>query len=117
MYESLDLATDTVDNGALKNRLRQATLEIVNQGSTLSGSLKKIETFPVFAVNMIVVGEEGGRLEDALTEVALAYEREVDQSIKIVTSIIEPVLILSVGGIVGFIVFAMVLPIFNMGGM
>jgi type II secretory pathway component PulF len=117
VYESLDLATSTLDNDALRERLGQAGKEIVNQGSTLSNSLKKINIFPNFAVNMIAVGEEGGKLEQSLAEIANAYEREVEQAIKIMTSLLEPLLILTVGAVVGFIVFAMLLPIFNIGVM
>jgi type II secretory pathway component PulF len=64
---------------------------------------------------MISVGEEGGRVTEALDEIANVYEREVNQSIKIISSLLEPVLILVVGVVVGFIVIAMLLPIFNIG--
>ena len=64
---------------------------------------------------MITVGEEGGTLEEALSEVAGSYQRELDQGIKIMSSLLEPVLILTVGSVVGFIVFAMLLPIFDIG--
>ena len=64
---------------------------------------------------MISVGEESGRVVEALEEIANVYEREVDQSIKIMSSLLEPLLILTVGAVVGFIVFAMLLPVFNMG--
>ncbi len=115
VYESLSLATNTLDNEALREPLIKAGEEIIKQGSTLSSSLNKIKVFPSFAVNMIAVGEEGGKLEESLIGIAESYEREVDQSINIMTSLIEPILILLIGGIVGFIVFAMLLPIFNIG--
>ena len=111
--EGLELATEVLDNDALKERLTQARLAIINQGCTLSHSLKNIEIFPVFAVNMISVGEEGGKLVSSLKDISDVYEREVEQAVKIATSLLEPVLILIVGGIVGFIVFAMLMPIFN----
>ena len=117
VYESLGLATDTLDNDALKMSLVSAGKEIIDQGSTLSVSLRKIALFPEFALNMIRVGEEGGRLEESLAEIAYSYEREVEQAIKIMTSLLEPLLILMVGVVVGFIVFAMLLPIFNIGVM
>jgi len=66
---------------------------------------------------MITVGEEGGKLEESLAEIAHSYEREVEQAIKIMTSLLEPLLILTVGLVVGFIVFAILLPIFNIGVM
>jgi len=115
VYESLELATNTLDNDALRERLGQAGREIINQGSTLSYSLNKINIFPDFAVNMIAVGEEGGNLEQSLAEIANTYEKEIEQMIKIMTSLLEPLLILIVGAVVGFIVFAMLLPVFNMG--
>ena len=117
VYESLELATGTLDNDALRERLGQAGKEIINQGYTLSASLKKINIFPKFAVNMIAVAEEGGKLEESLSEIARVYEKEVEQTVKIMASLLEPLLILAVGAVVGFIVFAMLLPIFNIGGM
>ncbi|MFA6356489.1 MAG: type II secretion system F family protein [Candidatus Omnitrophota bacterium] len=115
VHESLQLATDTLDNGLLRAQLGTARDELLNKGQTLSASLKKINMFPVFAVNMIAVGEEGGKLEESLAEIANVYEKEVEQSIKIMTALLEPVLILAVGAVVGFIVFAMLLPIFSIG--
>ena len=115
VHESLQLATETLDNELLKEQLNGARNDILNKGQTLSASLKKINVFPAFAVNMIAVGEEGGRLEESLAEIANVYEREVEQSIKIMTALLEPILILAVGAVVGFIVFAMLLPIFNIG--
>lgn len=115
IHESLNLATNTLDNETLKEHLTNVSTDIISHGATLSASLKKIDIFPAFATNMISVGEEGGKLEGALKEIASSYEREVDQSIKITTSLIEPILILVVGAVVGFIVFAMLMPIFNIG--
>ena len=117
VYESLELAANTLDNEAIKEKLEGAARRIINQGCTLSESFKMAGVFPEFTINMIAVGEEGGKLEESLAEIASSYEKEVDQSIKIMTSMLEPILILVVGGFVGFIVFAMLLPILNMGGM
>lgn len=117
VYDSLALATNTLDNDVLRRQLEVTGKDIVNQGATLSDSLKKVKVFPNFAVNMIAVGEEGGRLEESLNGVAEAYEKEVEQAIGIMTSLLEPLLILTIGGIVGFIVFAMLLPIFDIGSM
>ena len=117
VYESLELAANTLDNQALRERLAEASRVIINQGCTISESFKRTGVFPEFTINMIAVGEEGGRLEESLSEIATSYEKEVDQTVKLMTSMIEPLLILIVGGFVGFIVFAMLLPILNMGGM
>jgi len=112
--DGLDFATEVLDNDSLKKSLREARLDIINQGSSLSASLKNIDVFPAFALNMIAVGEESGRLEWSLKDISDVYEREVEQGIKIATTLLEPVLILFVGAFVGFIVFAMLLPVFNM---
>ena len=63
--------------------------------------------------NLIIVGEESGRLTDALSEIASTYERDTEETIKIMTNLLEPVMILIMGLIVGFIVIAMLLPIFE----
>lgn len=117
VYDSLSLATDTLDNDALRTQLKQAGQDIVQQGATLSSSLSKIKVFPNFAVNMIAVGEESGKLEESLSGIAGAYEKEVEQAIGVMTSLLEPLLILVIGGVIGFIVFALLLPIFNIGTM
>jgi type II secretory pathway component PulF len=113
--ESLELATNVLDNDLLKAELKVARDGVINQGCRLSDSLKTIKVFPLFAVNMIAVGEEGGKLEQSLNTIADLYERQTDQAIKIITSLLEPLLILIIGAIVGFIVFAMLTPVFNIG--
>jgi type II secretory pathway component PulF len=87
----------------------------IQQGMTLSSGLKRTRYFPVFVANMAAVGEEGGRLDESLLEVATFYEKEVEQQSRMATSLIEPILILLVGAVVGFIVAAMLLPIFQLG--
>lgn len=117
VYESLGLAANTLDNEVIKNKVEGAARHIVEHGCTLSESFRRAGVFPEFTISMIAVGEEGGKLEESLSEIASSYEKEVDQSIKIMTSMLEPILILIVGGFVGLIVFAMLLPILNMGGL
>lgn len=115
IHESMDLARGTLDNDALRDTLGAISQAIIRQGASLSGSLRKIDVFPPFVTNMIAVGEEGGRLEESLLEISSNYEKEVEQAIKITTGLLEPFLILAIGIVVGFIVFAMLLPIFNIG--
>jgi len=117
VYESLGFATDTVDNEALREKLVQMQGEIISKGTTLSESLRKAEIFPKFVVSMISVGEESGKLDESLNEIGNVYEKEFEQIIKIMTTLLEPLLILVVGGIIGFMVFAMLLPILNIGAM
>ena len=71
--------------------------------------------FPLFVSNMVAVGEESGTVDAALLKVAATYEREVNRIIHTLTTILEPVLLVIVGGIVMFIVLAMLLPVFEIG--
>ena len=112
VFQAVEIAALTVNNGMFKIELEKVRDDIVG-GMQLGESLKKCCLFPRFVTNMLTVGEKGGNLEGALAEVANFYEREVDRTTKIVTSLIEPMIILIMGLVVGFIVFAMLLPIFQ----
>lgn len=114
-FEGFELARATVDNEAFRDCLEKAGKQILNNGATLSASLAQTGVFPQLALSMIVVGEASGRLEQALLELANACEREINQNIRVIMSLLEPLLILIIGGVVGFIVFAVLLPIFNIG--
>ena len=87
--------------------------EGVNKGKRLGELLAKSPYFLPFEVGMITVGEETGKLEQMLLKVAVAYEQEVDRSVKVLNSLLEPAMILVMGGFVGFIVFSILLPIFR----
>lgn len=85
----------------------------VTQGEGIAAPLKTSPVFPPVVVNMIAIGEETGRLDDVLLKVARSYDMEVDRQMKTLTSLIEPLIILAMGIVVGFIVVAMLLPIFS----
>jgi type IV pilus assembly protein PilC len=86
----------------------------VEKGGSLSAPMTKVpEAFPVMVIQMIGVGEETGALETMLSKVADFYEEQVEAAVKALTSILEPIMIIVVGGIVGFIVIAMYLPMFK----
>ncbi len=116
IHESLNLSINTLDNDALRGKIEQVGSDIVNKGVTLSESLGRTRVFPIFALNMIRVGEESGQLPETLEEIALAYDREVNAAVKVMMSLLEPLLILIMGAVVAFIVFAMLMPIFDIGG-
>ena len=111
----LSLSANVLRNTVLRNEIEKIRQNVIQQGQTLSVGLKKTRYFPVFVANMCAVGEEGGRLEESLNEVAVFFEREVDLQTRLVTSLLEPILVLVVGAVVGFIVAAMLLPIFKLG--
>ena len=111
---ALALSAQTLHNSVLREEIERVRDETVTQGAPLSTGLKKTRHFPQMVANMCAVGEEAGQLDESLTEVASYYEAEVDQRSRLVTSLLEPILILVVGGMVGFIVAAMLLPIFRL---
>ncbi|MBN1557403.1 MAG: type II secretion system F family protein [Lentisphaerae bacterium] len=112
---ALDLSGQTLGNAVLRDEVETARRDTVMQGMRLSDGLKRAAHFPAFVSNMVAVGEEGGRLEESLSEVAGFYEKEVEQQSRMATSLLEPILILVVGLVVGFIVASMLLPIFEIG--
>jgi type II secretion system protein F len=104
-------------HGVLNNRVvadEVATIpQNVTQGEGVAAPLKKSKVFPPVVVNMMAIGEETGRLDDVLFKIARSYEMEVDRAVKTATGLIEPIIILAMGIVVGFIVISMLLPIFS----
>ena len=87
--------------------------QALKRGKGLSGPLQEAEVFPPMAVHMITVGETSGALDEMLTKVSKTYDKEVEQSIKQLISLIEPMMILIMAVIIGFIVVSMLLAIFS----
>ena len=86
----------------------------VKGGGTIAAPIEQNPVFPPMVGHMVAVGEETGQLEHMLTKIADFYEAEVDAKVKALTSLIEPLMIVFVGGVVGFIVISMYLPIFSL---
>lgn len=112
---ALALGGNTLANGRLREGMRSVVEETVRQGATVAAGLRRRPEWPAFVTSMVAVGEESGRLDEVLIEVAEFYQRELDRGLKLITTLLEPVLILLVGVVVGFIIFAMLLPIFQIG--
>jgi len=112
---ALTLSGNTLSNRRIRSAVLAAAEETVQQGATIADGFKRRPDIPGFVTNMVAVGEESGHLDDALLEVAAFYQRELDRDLRLVTTLLEPVLILLVGVVVGFIIFAMLLPIFQIG--
>lgn len=112
MFKALDLSIPVLDNEVLVKEMSGVSRQVV-EGGSLSATIKKVSFFPKYVTNMITVGQEGGRLSETLEEVAVVYERNVDAAIKVVSSLLEPLIILILGLIIGLLVWAMLLPIFQ----
>jgi type II secretory pathway component PulF len=112
----LQLSANTMGNAVLQREVERVRSRTVEQGMPLSGGLHASDWFPGFFANMVAVGEETGRLEESLEDVARYYDSSVKRQGRITAALIEPLLLLVVGSVVGFIVFAMLMPIFELGG-
>jgi len=109
---ALDIAGTIIDNQILKSEVARFKEEI-SSGGSLSTSLKNSSYFPAFVTNIVAIGEETGSLDKSLMRIAVDYERDVDRTLKSLTRLLEPIIILVMGLIVGFIVISMLLPIFQ----
>jgi len=109
---ALDISASVLDNQVLKKEMLKFK-EQISSGSSLYQAFKDSKLFPELVVNIISVGEETGALDKSLMNVAVDYEREVDRTLKDFIRLLEPVIILVMGLIVGFIVISMLLPIFQ----
>lgn len=109
---SLEIVRDTSGNQVIANAIDAARVEI-QQGGMISIALQKEKVFPVMAIQMISIGEETGEIDGMLMKVADFYEDEVEQAVKALTSILEPIMIVVLGGMVGTILLAMYLPLFK----
>jgi type IV pilus assembly protein PilC len=113
MLESIEITGRTSGNRVVEKAMEEVRQSVM-KGGTLTAPMQKVpEAFPVMVTQMIGVGEETGALETMLTKVAEFYEEQVAAAVKALTSILEPVMIIVVGAIVGFIVIAMYLPMFK----
>ncbi len=112
ILQAIEVVSETVGNEVLRRELNRIRAEI-RDGASFANAIKTSPNFPLFVKNMISIGEQGGALEGALHKVGDSYERDADRFVKIMTSLIEPLMILGMGAVVAFIVVAMLLPIFQ----
>jgi type IV pilus assembly protein PilC len=112
ILSSLDIVGNTVGNQVIANAISGAKAEI-QQGGMMSLALQKANVFPALAIQMISIGEETGELDAMMMKVADFYEDEVEQAVKALTSIIEPLMMVGIAGMVGTILLSMYLPMFK----
>jgi len=112
ILQALDIVRDTSGNEVVA-RAMEKVYQSVKDGETIHEPLRECKVFPPLVVHMVAVGEETGAIDQMLVKVAEAYEREVDDTVNALTSILEPLLIVFLGIIVGTIVVALYLPLFT----
>lgn len=113
MMRSLEIVSETLNNQVLSGAVDQTRLSI-REGNKLSAPLASSGLFPSMVTHMIDVGEESGRLSEMLVKVGDFYDAEVESTVKGLTSMIEPMLIIFLGVVVGFIAISVMTPIFKL---
>lgn len=112
MLSALDVVKDTAGNASIARSVEKIYNE-VRQGGSISKPMARLTLFPTMVTQMVAVGEETGNLDEMLTKVAEFYDMEVDNSVESLTSLLEPIMVVGIGGIVGSVVVGMYLPIFS----
>jgi type IV pilus assembly protein PilC len=115
LLEALTICASSSGNKVIEDFILNVR-ESVEKGEKFSDPLRKGSLFPEMVVSMIAVGEETGKIDEMLTKVSDFYEEEVDIAVQAMLSLIEPILIVGIGGIVAVILLAMYLPMFDMAG-
>ena len=113
ILQSIRITGQTSGNAQVEQAMDDVYLSVKGGGS-IAAPIEKNDLFPAMVGHMVAVGEETGQLEHMMTKIADFYEDEVDAKVKALTSLLEPIMICFVGGVVGFIVIAMYLPIFSL---
>jgi type IV pilus assembly protein PilC len=113
VIEALEIAARTAGNKVIEEALLRSK-EAVTSGRALASPLIKEEMIPDMVTQMIAIGEKSGTLDVMLGKIADFYEDDVENAVKAVTSLIEPILMVGLGGVIAFLVTAMYLPIFDM---
>ena len=113
MLESLKITSTTTGNVLIEKQVLEAR-RLVAEGKTLHEAFKEAGNFPVMLIQMVNVGEATGTLDEMLGKLATFYDDEVEASVAALLSVMEPVLLICVGGIVGALIISMYLPIFSL---
>ena len=113
MLESLKISADAVNNVVVKDEIMGATSKVKN-GKSLSESLSNQDYILPFVPQMIKIGETSGGIDTMLAKVADYYDKEVDNAINSISTLIEPILMVLMAGMIGFIVLAVLLPIYTL---
>jgi type IV pilus assembly protein PilC len=112
LLQALEITGKTGGNVAVEEAM-DGVIASVKRGGTIAAPLGQAPIFPTMVTHMVGVGEETGALDAMLDKVAEFYEDQVEASVKALTSILEPIMIIVIGGIVGFIVVSMYMPLFT----
>ncbi len=116
LLSAMEIVKALVTNSVLQAVIDQAR-DAIREGESIAAPLKRSGQFPPIVCHMVAIGEKSGQLEDMLMNVAVAYDGQVETRIGALTSLLEPLMIMMMGGIVAFIVFSILMPILQMNSM
>lgn len=116
MLQAMDIVKNVVGNSVLAAAIEDARNNI-SEGESVAGPLRKSEQFPPIVTHMIGIGEKTGELEHMLTQVSDSYDFQVKTQIGGLTALLEPVMIIMMGGVIGVIVFSIMVPMFEMANL
>ncbi len=112
VLQALKIAEETCGNALIASALRTAR-QRVTDGTTISGPLATSNVFPRMLTDMLAVGEQSGDMPGSLGHIGRRYENEMDRNIKIFTNALEPILIVAIGGVVGFVAVSILMAVFK----
>jgi len=112
---ALEITQDTAGNTHIAEAITKVR-EAVREGEGLTKKLEETKVFPPMVTQMIAIGEETGAMDDMLTRIADFYDNEVEEAVKALTSLLEPLMMVGIGGMVGSIIIGMYLPMFSIIG-
>lgn len=115
IVEALKMSVGTLNNKVLERNLLEAVVK-VEEGTSLSKALESVKLLPPLALRMLAVGEATGSLEEMLGDISEYFEEEIDEHLHVLTTAIEPAIMIIVGAVVGVIIITMYLPIFKIAG-
>lgn len=113
ILNALDIVKKIIDNKILENAVSVAR-ENIKEGESIAVPLKRSGEFPPIVIQMIAIGEQSGELEEMLETLSASYSKEVTYTMEKLTSMLEPLMIVGLAGVIGFIVFAVVMPILQL---
>ncbi len=116
LLTAMDIVKNVVGNVRLAEVVEQAR-DAIREGESIAAPLKRSGEFPPLVHHMVAVGERSGALEEMLANVASAYEDQVDTTVAALTSLLEPLMIVVMGGVVAFIVFSVLMPILQINSL
>ena len=113
MLNAMDIVKNVVNNEVLAKAIREAR-DNISEGESIAGPLKRSQQFPPIVIHMVGIGEKTGELEKMLNQVSDTYDFQVKNKVSGLTSVLEPVMIIIMGGVIGIIVFSLMVPMFEL---